>query len=116
MDHCGHVKDQGLHHSDPPRFLPVVSVSEVAVKRLLGHDGAMDDVRIGNTLRVIRIRKHLRQADVARRAGVQRETVGRLERGGLGRVPHDTFRAVATALGIRVDVRLRWQGATSTAC
>ena len=70
----------------------------------------MDDVRIGNTLRVIRIRKSLRQADVARRAGVSRETVSRLERGGFGRVPFDTLRAVATALGIRVDMRLRWQG------
>ncbi|MFV2064655.1 MAG: helix-turn-helix transcriptional regulator, partial [Chloroflexota bacterium] len=70
----------------------------------------MDDVRIGNTLRVIRIRKHLRQSDVARRAGVRRETVGRLERGGLGRVRLDTFRSIATALGIRVDVQLRWQG------
>ena len=71
----------------------------------------MDDIRIGNTLRVIRIRKHLRQADIARRAGVQREVVSRLERGGFGRVKYDTFLAVATALGIRADVRLRWQGA-----
>ncbi len=70
----------------------------------------MDDVRIGNTLRVVRIRKRLRQADVARRAGVSRETVSRLERGGFGRVPHDTLRAMATTLGIRVDIRLRWQG------
>ena len=70
----------------------------------------MDDVRIGNTLRVVRIRKQLRQADVARRAGVSRETVSRLERGGFGRVPYDTFRAVATALGIRSDIRLRWRG------
>ena len=70
----------------------------------------MDDVRIGNTLRAIRIHRRLRQVDVARRAGVQREVVGRLERGGLGRVKHDTFRAVAVALGIRVDVQLRWRG------
>lgn len=70
----------------------------------------MDDVRIGNTLRVIRIRKHLRQADVARRARVQREVVSRLERGGLGRVKYDAFLAVASALGIRADIRLRWQG------
>lgn len=70
----------------------------------------MDDVRIGNTLRVIRIRKRLRQSDVARRAGTSRETVSRLERGWFGRVPYDTFRSVATALGIRADVRLRWQG------
>jgi transcriptional regulator with XRE-family HTH domain len=70
----------------------------------------MDEVRIGNTLRVIRIRKHLRQADVAHRAGTSRETVSRLERGGIGRVKLDTFLAVATTLGIRADLRLRWQG------
>jgi transcriptional regulator with XRE-family HTH domain len=70
----------------------------------------MDDVRIGNTLRVVRIRKRLRQEDVARRARVRRETVSRLERGGLARVRLGTFHAVATALGIRVDMRLSWQG------
>lgn len=70
----------------------------------------MDDVRIGRALRAIRLRRHLRQADVARRAGTSRETVGRLERGGLGRVPFDTCRAVARVLDISVDVRLRWRG------
>jgi len=70
----------------------------------------MDDVHHGNTLRVIRVRKRLRQADVARRAGVGREMVSRLERGGLGRVPFDSFRSVANALGIRIDVRLTWLG------
>lgn len=71
----------------------------------------MDDVRLGNTLRVLRIRKHLRQSDVARRAGIRRETVSRLERGGAGRIPIDVLRAVATALGASAEVRLRWQGA-----
>ena len=70
----------------------------------------MDDIRIGDTLRVVRIRKRLRQLDVARRSAVGRETVSRLERGGIGRVPFDAFRRVANALGIRVDVRLSWQG------
>ena len=71
----------------------------------------MDDVRLGATLRVLRIHKRLRQSDVARRAGLRRETVSRLERGGLGRLPLDQARAVATALGATLDVRLRWQGA-----
>jgi transcriptional regulator with XRE-family HTH domain len=70
----------------------------------------VDDVRLGNTLRMIRIRKRLRQVDVARRAGVRRELIGRIERFG----PHDvrlqTFRAVAAALGVRVETKLRWQG------
>lgn len=71
----------------------------------------MDDVQLGNTLRVMRIRKRLRQSDVARRAGLRRETVSRLERGGSGRVPLDQVRSVAVALGASLDVRLRWQGA-----
>ena len=71
----------------------------------------MDDVRLGSTLRALRIRKHLRQSDVARRAGLRRETVSRLERGGLGRTPLDQARAIAGALGASIDVRLRWQGA-----
>jgi transcriptional regulator with XRE-family HTH domain len=72
---------------------------------------AMDDVRIGNTLRVIRVRKHLRQSDVARRAGTSRQLVGRIESGAAGRYPLDTIRAVANALGARFDGRLRYQGA-----
>jgi len=71
----------------------------------------MDDVRIGNTLRVIRVRKHLRQADVARRAGVSRQLVSRVENGAVGRYPLDTIRAIARALGATVDSRLRYQGA-----
>ena len=71
----------------------------------------MDDVRLGTALRVLRIRKRLRQVDVARRAGVRRETVGRLERGAAGRYPLGILRAVATVLGADVDVRIRWQGA-----
>ena len=71
----------------------------------------MDDVRIGNTLRVIRLRKRLRQADVARRARVSRQLVGRLEDGLAGRYSLDVLRGVASALGVSVEVRLRWQGA-----
>ncbi|CAN5609037.1 hypothetical protein BH23CHL8_BH23CHL8_06260 [soil metagenome] len=47
---------------------------------------------------------------MARRAGVARETVSRLERGGMGRQPLDVVRAIASALGVRVDVLVRWRG------
>lgn len=70
----------------------------------------MDDVRLGNAMRLVRIRGRLRQADVARRARVSRQLVGRLERGRAGRYPMDTVRAVANALGMRIEVRARWQG------
>ena len=71
----------------------------------------MDDIRLGNTLRALRIRKRLRQADLARRAGLRRETIGRLERGGIGRLSLDQARNAANALGATLEVRLRWQGA-----
>jgi transcriptional regulator with XRE-family HTH domain len=82
-----------------------------ACEASIGTIGAMDDVRIGNTLRVIRIRKHLRQCDVARRAGVSRQVVGRLENGYAGRYTLDTIRSIANALGARYDGRLHYRGA-----
>jgi transcriptional regulator with XRE-family HTH domain len=71
----------------------------------------MDDIRLGNTLRVLRIHKRLRQSDVARRAGTKRQVVGRIESGLAGHYALDTVRAVAGALGARLDVALRYQGA-----
>ncbi len=71
----------------------------------------MDDIRLGNTLRVLRIRKHLRQSDVARRAGVSRQLIGRVEAGAAGRYPLDTVRSISNALGARIDMNLRYRGA-----
>jgi hypothetical protein len=47
---------------------------------------------------------------VARRAGIRRETVSRLERDGVGRAPLDLLRTVTEALGLRLDISLRWRG------
>jgi len=71
----------------------------------------VDDVAIGNTLRVIRVRRGLRQADVARRAGVSRQLVGHIENGLAGRYPLGTVRSVAGGLGAQLDVRVRYRGA-----
>ena len=70
----------------------------------------MDDVRLGNALRMLRIRAHLRQSDVARRARVRRETVSRIERGGAGRHTLDAVRRVALVLGATTELRIRWRG------
>lgn len=70
----------------------------------------MDDVRIGAGLRTIRRRRRLRQIDVARRAGVSRGTIVRLEQGQLGGVRMRTLRDVANALGVTIDVGIRWRG------
>jgi transcriptional regulator with XRE-family HTH domain len=69
----------------------------------------MDDPTIGQALRSVRIRLRLRQADVARRAGVSRQLVGKLELGLIGRYPLDTVRSVASALEVSLDVRMRWR-------
>lgn len=50
------------------------------------------------------------QADVARRAGVDRWVISRLELGHAGSYRLDTLEAVASVLGARTDVRLLWNG------
>jgi transcriptional regulator with XRE-family HTH domain len=70
----------------------------------------MDDQRIGAALRAIRTRKGLRQVDLARRARVSPPVIGRIERGGAASVPLRKLRRVATALGARLEVLVRWDG------
>jgi transcriptional regulator with XRE-family HTH domain len=69
----------------------------------------VDDQRLGAAVRAVRIRRRLRQADVARLAGVSQTTVSRIERGHLGPLSFNAVRAVASALDIRVDVRPLWR-------
>ncbi len=69
----------------------------------------MDDQRVGAAIRAVRLRRRLRQVDLAASAGVSRMTVSRLERGHFGSVTVDTVRAVAKALDIRIDLSARWR-------
>ena len=71
----------------------------------------MDDGRIGSAIRSVRVRARLRQEDVARLAGISRATVIALERGSLDRSRVADVRAVATALGMHLDIAIRWHGA-----
>lgn len=64
----------------------------------------------GRHLRAIRLRQGLRQADVARRAGVSRSVVSLMERGRLAHVAIGTAEAVLAAVGARLDARVRWEG------
>ncbi len=66
--------------------------------------------RLGGQVRVIRLRSALRQADVARRAGLSRSTVSLLERGRAERLSVGAVEAVVGALGARLDARLIWRG------
>ena len=67
----------------------------------------MDDIGFGRLIRLARIRRHWRQEDLARRAGVSRTSVSRIERGHFGEVALDVIRRVATALEIRVELNAR---------
>jgi transcriptional regulator with XRE-family HTH domain len=71
----------------------------------------MDDARLGRSFRAVRARRRLRQSDVARVAGVSQQTISRIERGRIAGVPHGTLRRVADALGIRLTLEARWEGA-----
>jgi transcriptional regulator with XRE-family HTH domain len=69
----------------------------------------MDDLRFGSAIRSIRLRRRLRQADVAAIAGVSDALVSRLERGHVDEMSIRTVRAVAAALDVRVEVMARWR-------
>lgn len=71
----------------------------------------MDDVRIGQALRAIRVRKRLRQSDVALLARVPRQDVVDIEAGRLAVVDWGRVGAVARALEASIRAEVRWQGA-----
>lgn len=66
--------------------------------------------RLGRSLRAIRIRSGLRQADVSARCHVGRSVVARIERGDLAHVTVGALASVTNAVGADVDVLLRWNG------
>jgi transcriptional regulator with XRE-family HTH domain len=70
----------------------------------------MDFVRIGRTVRAIRLRARLRQVDVAARARVSATVVSRIEHGRLDDVSIPALIRVAEALEIRLDLVARWRG------
>ena len=70
----------------------------------------MSDQRLGSAIRNLRIRRRLRQADLAAAAGVSRSSVSLAERGHVGGMSVNTVRAIAAALDVRVDLVARWRG------
>jgi transcriptional regulator with XRE-family HTH domain len=71
----------------------------------------MDDLRVGLMVRAVRLRRGLRQADLAAAAGTSRQTISRLERGELAAMCIRTLRRVSRALGMPPMVTLGWRGA-----
>jgi len=70
----------------------------------------MDDVRIGQVLRAVRIRLGLRQRDVAKRAGVSQQLVSSIEGGHFDQRTLRSVRAVAQALDVRLVLTANWRG------
>lgn len=70
----------------------------------------MNAIRLGLSIRALRIRRGLRQLDAARMAGVSRSTVSAIERGAIGRVALETLGRLASVVGADIDVRVRWRG------
>jgi transcriptional regulator with XRE-family HTH domain len=66
----------------------------------------MDDQRLGAAFRAVRIRRELRQSDVARRARVSPGAVSLIERGHLTSVSTRVLRKIAQALEIQISYRL----------
>lgn len=67
-------------------------------------------MRLGSVFRAVRIRNRWRQSDVARRAGVSRTSIGRVEHGQADALALRTFVAIAASLEIRLDIDPRWRG------
>ncbi len=71
----------------------------------------MNDIQVGSVIRAVRIRRGLRQSDVADAAGVSQATVSLIERGGLEGTSLKLVRRVALALGVSLPIEPRWRGA-----
>lgn len=71
----------------------------------------MDDLAVGRLLRTVRARRVWRQEDLARAAGVSRQTVSRIELGRLDGVPLGSLRRVFAAVNVRIVVAARGIGA-----
>jgi len=70
----------------------------------------VDPVRIGLSLRALRIRRGWRQSDLAHRADIPREAISELERGIVSRASLADLRRLGATLGADIDVRVRWRG------
>ncbi|HEX5590455.1 MAG TPA: helix-turn-helix transcriptional regulator [Candidatus Limnocylindrales bacterium] len=70
----------------------------------------MDALRIGRSLRALRIRRGLRQADVAAAARCSQSQVSKIERGDLDGVTTRGLATICRTLGADLDLRVRWHG------
>jgi transcriptional regulator with XRE-family HTH domain len=70
----------------------------------------MDDQRLGTAIRAVRLKRGLRQANLAALAGVSHGTVSLVERGHCRSLSLETIRKIGAALEVRVDLVGWWKG------
>jgi transcriptional regulator with XRE-family HTH domain len=76
----------------------------------------MDVIRLGLSLRALRLRRRLTQAGLVALVGVSRATIARIERSHADQVTLRLLVRVAAELGASVNVRVFGTGRRSTVC
>jgi len=66
--------------------------------------GVVNDLRLGLALKAARLKRRLRQCDLAAQAGVSAALISRMEHGDLDRASLRVLRRVAVRLGVTLDV------------
>jgi len=70
----------------------------------------VDDVRLGRLLRALRLRRGLRQRDIAAAAGASQSLISLVERGHLSKLSLARLRSVFGAVDARFEGTLSWRG------
>jgi transcriptional regulator with XRE-family HTH domain len=70
----------------------------------------MDTLRLGSLIRAVRVRRGLRQRELAGMCEVGQTTISLVERGHGDRLSLATLDQIARSLDIRVDLVARWRG------
>ena len=70
----------------------------------------MDPIRVGHSIRALRLRRRWRQVDLGARVGVSHTTISRLEAGRLSPIALGILLRTAEVLDASLDVRVRWNG------
>jgi transcriptional regulator with XRE-family HTH domain len=70
----------------------------------------MNELKAGRMLRLVRRRRRMTQTELAALAGVSQQTVSSIELGHADDAALRTIKRVAAALGITVELDLKWRG------
>lgn len=70
----------------------------------------MEDVKVGERVRMVRLKRRLTQAEVGGAAGLRPIEVSHLEHGVLDELTIGMMRRIVAAIGMRIDLVPRWKG------